>query len=445
MAEGRTLLDSEPQYNRGVHVGTPLKAIRGMNDVLPAQTPLWHWFEQQVHAVLEAYGYREIRLPVVEATQLFERSIGDATDIVHKEMYTFADRNGDSLSLRPEGTAGCVRAGLEHGLLYNQTQRLWYMGPMFRHERPQKGRYRQFHQIGVEAFGMPGPDIDAEVILMTARLWRRLGLQDLDLQINTLGSASARAGFRDALVEYFAPFESRFDDDFRRRLRANPLRILDSKSADVQDLFDAAPSMERYLDADSVLHFEQLKDILNHAGIAYRINPRLVRGLDYYTRTVFEWATLRLGAQGTVCAGGRYDGLVEQFGGRPTPAIGFALGMERLLELVQQQDCARLADGAKPHAYLMPLDASCAAPLMRFAETLRDAAPEIRVLTHCGAGGVKAQMKRADQSGARWAILLGPEELAHGTVTVKPLRGEGEQISVSCAAALEWLKRNVAP
>ncbi|MGQ0657779.1 MAG: histidine--tRNA ligase [Chromatiales bacterium] len=421
-------------------MATPLRAIRGMNDVLPAETPLWQWCEGEVRAVLEAYGYREIRLPIVEATQLFERSIGDTTDIVEKEMYTFNDRNGESLSLRPEGTAGCVRAGLQHGLLHNQTLRLWYVGPMFRHERPQQGRYRQFHQIGVEAFGLPGPDIDAELILMTARLWRRLGLQELVLQINSLGSPYARAAFRDALVAYFAAHEDEIDADSQRRLRTNPLRILDSKEPSMQALIAAAPAFDTYIDHESAAHFDGLKQLLTDAGIAFTLNPRLVRGLDYYTRTVFEWVTTNLGAQGTVCAGGRYDGLVEQFGSRSTPAIGFAMGMERLIALLQQSGRALPLDGS-PHVYLMPLEAACIAPVMQWAETLREAVPALRVLTHCGGGSVKSQMKRADQSGARWGILIGPDELEQGTVTLRPLRGDGEQRTLPRDAAVEWLKQ----
>ena len=424
-------------------MATSLQAIRGMNDVLPADTPLWQRLEKEARTIWEAYGYQEIRLPIVEATQLFERSIGDTTDIVEKEMYTFDDRNGDSLSLRPEGTAGCVRAGLQNGLFHNQTQRLWYMGPMFRHERPQKGRYRQFHQIGVEAFGMPGPDIDAELIFMTARLWRRLDIGGVTLQLNSLGSPLARARFREALVKYFSAHERVLDEDGRRRLHTNPLRILDSKHAATQALIADAPAFDGYIDDESAAHFTSLKQSLTDAGIAYTVNPRLVRGLDYYTKTVFEWITDRLGAQGTVCAGGRYDGLVEQFGGRSTPAVGFAIGVERLVALLQAEGVVA-PNESRPHAYVMPLEAACVAPAMQWTEELRDAVPYLRVLTHCGGGGVKSQMKRADQSGARWAILIGPDELAGGVVTIKPLRGEGEQHTYARAEAIEWLRQAVA-
>lgn len=418
----------------------PIQSVRGMNDVLPAETPIWQHLEAEVRTLLASYGYSEIRMPVVESTALFERGIGDATDIVEKEMYTFTDRNGDSLSLRPEGTAGCVRAGLEHGLFHNQVQRLWYAGPMFRHERPQKGRYRQFHQIGVEAFGMSGPDIDAELILMTARLWRRIGLTGVRLELNSLGSAEARAQYRAVLVDYFSAHASALDEDSQRRLRSNPLRILDSKNPSMKELIAGAPTFSEHMDAESVEHFAALQSLLRTAGVEYVLNPRLVRGLDYYTRTVFEWVTDRLGAQGTVCAGGRYDGLIELAGGRPTPAVGFAMGVERLIALLQAEDASRI-DARQPQVYVMPLDPACLDTAMGLAERLRDASPPLRVQLHCGGGSIKSQMKRADHSGARFAVLIGTDELAQDAVTIKPLRGEGAQCSIPASEAAGWLQR----
>jgi histidyl-tRNA synthetase len=409
-----------------------------MNDLLPSETPLWQSLEAEVRALLMAYGYEEIRFPVLEHTALFARCIGESTDIVEKEMYTFTDRNGDSLTLRPEGTAGCVRAALEHGLLRNQTHRLWYLGPMFRHERPQKGRYRQFHQIGVEAFGMPGPDIDAELILMTARLWRQLGLKELTLQINSLGSSSARSKYRAELVRYFSAHERALDADGQRRLTMNPLRILDSKNPAMAGLIAAAPAFADYLDAESAAHFEALQSILKAAGVSYEVNPKLVRGLDYYGRTVFEWITSDLGAQGAVCAGGRYDGLVEQFGGPPTPAAGFALGLERLVAL--WQGGGRTAAAPAPEVYLMPVEPECVSAVMLLAEKLRNACPGLRIVTHCGGGSLKSQFKRADRSGARWGVLIGPDELAQGTVTLKDLRGDAGQRSLSSVELINHLK-----
>ncbi len=402
-----------------------IQAVRGMNDILPGETPRWQAVEAVFRRLMAAYGYGEIRLPIVEKTELFKRSIGEVTDIVEKEMYTFEDRNGDSLTLRPEGTAGCVRAGIQHGLLHNQVQRLWYLGPMFRHERPQKGRYRQFHQLGVEVFGLPGPDIDAELILMTARLWRELGMDhEVHLEINSLGSSEARRAYRDRLVAYLEAHEAELDEDSRRRLHTNPLRVLDSKNPAMQDLIEAAPKLMDHLDAESRAHFEDLCARLDAAGIAYRVNPRLVRGLDYYTRTVFEWVTDRLGAQGTVCAGGRYDGLVEQLGGRPTPAVGFALGLERLVALLEARE---LPDTTTPHAYLLLAGeaAEQAGPLL--AEKLRDALPQLRLLVHAGGGSFKSQMKKADRSGARLALILGEDEMLAGNIAIKDLRGTGEQ------------------
>jgi len=404
-----------------------IQAIRGMNDLLPEALSLWQRIEQVAESVLTEYGYREIRFPIIEKTELYKRSIGEVTDIVEKEMYTFEDRNGDSLTLRPEGTAGCVRAGVENGLLHNQTQRLWYAGPMFRHERPQKGRYRQFHQIGVEAFGIGTPDIDAELILVTARLWRLLGIRGLELQINSLGTPAARARYRQVLVEYLRGHHETLDEDSRRRLDSNPLRVLDSKNPAMQALISAAPSLHEHLDDESRHHFEQLCAYLQAANIAYRVNPRLVRGLDYYTRTVFEWVTTELGAQGTVCAGGRYDGLVEILGGQSTPAAGFALGLERLAELAALQQVAG-AD-RPPQVYVAPLgDGNIAQQGLVLAEQLRDAG--LRVELHCGGGSLKSQLKRADRSGARYALLLGETELATGQVSVKNLRVEEPQQQV---------------
>lgn len=401
-----------------------IQAIRGMNDLLPEVLSLWQRIEQVAETVLTAYGYREIRFPIIEKTELYKRSIGEVTDIVEKEMYTFEDRNGDSLTLRPEGTAGCVRAGVENGLLHNQTQRLWYAGPMFRHERPQKGRYRQFHQIGVEAFGIGTPDIDAELIFVTARLWRLLGIRDLELQINSLGTPAARTRYRQVLVEYLRGHHEQLDEDSRRRLDGNPLRVLDSKNPAMQFLIAAAPSLHEHLDEESRRHFEQLCAYLQSANIPYRVNPRLVRGLDYYTRTVFEWVTTDLGAQGTVCAGGRYDGLVELLGGQSTPAAGFALGLERLAELAALQQVAG-AD-RPPQVYVAPLgEGKVAEQGLVLAEQLRDAG--LRVELHCGGGSLKSQLKRADRSGARYALLLGESELAAAQVSIKNLRADEPQ------------------
>ncbi|MDX1656274.1 MAG: histidine--tRNA ligase, partial [Candidatus Competibacteraceae bacterium] len=395
-----------------------LQAIRGMNDILPVEMPLWAGLEDTVRQLLTTYGYSEIRLPLLEMTELFARSIGEVTDIVEKEMYTFTDRNGDSLTLRPEGTAGCVRACIEHGLLHNQQQRLWYAGPMFRHERPQKGRYRQFHQIGVEAYGMPGPDIDAELILMTARLWRRLGLTEaVALEINSLGTLEARTRYRDELVAYLEAHFQQLDEDSRRRLHSNPLRILDSKNPQLQQIIEAAPQLMDHLDEESRRHFDGLRARLEAAGLAYRINPRLVRGLDYYSRTVFEWVTDRLGAQGTVCAGGRYDGLVEQLGGRPTPAVGFAMGLERLVALLAESGYQ--GPDLAPHAYLVMVGEAAEVRGLALAEQLRQQLGGLRLLVNGGGGSFKSQFRKADRSGARYALILADSELAAGTVTAK--------------------------
>ena len=399
-----------------------------MHDVLPERSPLWQFLERHVAAVLAAYGYREIRMPILEMTELFRRSIGEVTDIVEKEMYTFDDRNGDSLTLRPEGTAGCVRAAMEHGLLHNQVQRLWYQGPMFRHERPQKGRYRQFHQIGVEAFGMPGPDIDAELILMTARIWQALGLPDLELQLNSLGTQQERAAYRGELVAYLEAHHDQLDEDSRRRLRSNPLRILDSKNPQMRDLLRAAPSLMSRLGEGSKGHLDRVRAILDKAGVVYVMNPRLVRGLDYYSLTVFEWVSDRLGAQGTVCAGGRYDGLVEQLGGRPIPAVGFAMGLERLVALLEES--RPQAGAAAVDVYLVLLGDAAAQEGLILAEQLRTAHPDLRIMSNCGGGGTKAQFKRADRSGAFYALVMGDNELANGTVALKALRSDEPQLEV---------------
>ncbi|WP_104005677.1 histidine--tRNA ligase [Marinobacterium lutimaris] len=408
-----------------------IKAIRGMNDILPEQTPVWQYLEKQVKEVLGAYGYSELRMPIVEQTDLFKRSIGEVTDIVEKEMYTFEDRNGDSLTLRPEGTASCVRACEEHGLTFNQVQRLWYMGPMFRHERPQKGRYRQFHQIGVETFGMQGPDIDAELIILTARLWRQLGMSDaVTLHLNTLGTAQERARFKADLVEYLQQHEASLDEDSQRRLKTNPLRVLDSKDAGTQALLDNAPHFHDYIDAESREHFDRLRTLLDQAGVKYEVNARLVRGLDYYGKTVFEWITDKLGSQGTVCAGGRYDGLVEQLGGRATPAVGFAMGMERLILLLETLELVPQSVHQNVDIYAMAMGDDAQVEMFRLTEQLRDETG-LRVQLHCGGGSFKSQMKKADKSGARFGLLLGDDELANGVVTLKPLREAAEQKQIT--------------
>ncbi|OOZ35634.1 histidine--tRNA ligase [Solemya velesiana gill symbiont] len=402
-----------------------IQAIRGMHDVLPEQSPLWHFLEDRVRQVLDSYGYREMRTPILEMTDLFKRSIGEVTDIVEKEMYTFEDRNGDSLTLRPEGTASCVRAGIEHGLLYNQVQRIWYRGPMFRHERPQKGRYRQFHQIGAEAYGLSGPDIDLEIILLTRRFWQQLGLDGVELQINTLGTSEERKAYRGVLVEYLNGHKEQLDEDSLRRLDGNPLRILDSKNPDMKQIIADAPSLMDHLGEESQAHFESVCKGLDDTGVAYVINPRLVRGLDYYARTVFEWVTDRLGAQGTVCAGGRYDGLVEQLGGKPSPAIGFAMGVERLIALLEE-DRERL-ELKQPDAYLVLMGDEAQRQGMLLAEKLRDQMPWLQLITHCGGGSFKSQFKKADRSGARYALVLGEDELSRGIIGIKPLREDAEQ------------------
>jgi histidyl-tRNA synthetase len=417
-----------------------IQAIRGMNDLLPDQSPVWQYLESSVKELLSSHCYEEIRMPMLEQTNLFKRSIGEVTDIVEKEMYTFEDRNGDSLTLRPEGTASCVRACEEHGLLYNQTQRLWYTGPMFRHERPQKGRYRQFYQIGVETFGMATPDIDAELILMTADLWRQLGLSDaVTLQLNTLGSNEARAQYREALVAYLSQFKDQLDEDSQRRLETNPLRVLDSKNPQTQALLVNAPQLHDHLDEDSREHFETLKQVLDAAGVQYDINQKLVRGLDYYNKTVFEWVTDKLGAQGTVCAGGRYDGLVEQLGGKPTPAVGFAMGVERLVLLLETLELIPSAVTETVDVYICALGAGTDQAALLLARQLREAQPGLRLLTHCGGGSFKSQMKKADKSGARFALLLGESEIQAAQVGVKDLRQPADQLTLDQALVGQWL------
>ena len=417
----------------------PIQAIRGMNDCLPEQTPVWQKVESVLRNTVAAYGYSEIRMPIVESTNLFKRAIGEVTDVVEKEMYTFDDRNGDSLTLRPEGTASAVRAGIENGLLYNQERRMWYIGPMFRHERPQKGRYRQFHQFGVEIFGLQGADTDAEVILLTARLWKLLGIdQHVTLQLNSLGSSAERAAHKTALIEFLEGFKEQLDEESQRRMYTSPLRVLDSKNPNVQALLTDAPSLADYYGEETKAHFSGLCKLLDSVGINYQVNNRLVRGLDYYNYTVFEWVTESLGAQGTVCGGGRYDGLVEQLGGKATPAVGFALGIERLVLLLETLELtsdvagavdvyvAALGDGADMHGMLL-------------AEQLRDQLPNIKVMMHNGGGNFKKQLKRADQNGAKVALILGSDEIENKQVTVKDLTGKTAQQTIAVAELAEQL------
>jgi histidyl-tRNA synthetase len=412
-----------------------LQSIKGMNDIVPPHSSDWQLAEQLLEEILESYGYHQIRLPIMENTAVFKRSIGDVSDIVQKEMYSFDDRNGDSLTLRPEGTAGCVRAVLENSLLNQQYRKLWYIGPMFRHERPQKGRYRQFHQIGVEVFDLPGPDIDAELIMMTARMWSALELKNLRLELNTLGTVENRKQYRNVLFQYFSDHRDELDADSINRLERNPMRILDSKNPALVDLIDGAPRLEQHLDESSRAHFERLCEILVSAGIEFSVNPYLVRGLDYYSNTVFEWITDELGAQGTVCAGGRYDGLVELLGGKPTPAIGFAMGLERLIELAQARlNRDRLSDA---NIYIISTSDEYSAEALLFAEAIRDANTHWRVVCHCGGGSIKSQMKKADRSGAQVALIIGEQEFAEHTVTIKPLRGQRDQFTVQRNASID--------
>ena len=415
-----------------------VRALRGFNDVLPEDTAWWRGVLSHAQQVMDLYGYREVRLPLMEATELFSRSVGEATDIVEKEMFTFSDREKTSMSLRPEGTAGCVRAGIDNGLLHNQQQRFWYAGPMFRHERPQAGRYRQFEQIGVEAYGMAGPDVDVEVIALSARLLAALGLADVvTLELNTLGTSESRAAYRQAVVDYLTPFEAELDEDSQRRLKTNPLRIFDSKVARTREIVADAPVFDDYIDAESREHFAAVQQGLDALGIGYTLNPRLVRGLDYYSRTVFEWTTDRLGAQGTVCAGGRYDALVSQLGGGDVPAIGFAMGLERVVLLIKAVEGDVRVTRA-PQAFICALgEVGCAAT--QVAELLRDAGLRVQVSV---SGKLKAQLKRADQSGADWALILGEDELDQQQVQVKALRGEQNQTLMGWSEAVEFIQQH---
>jgi histidyl-tRNA synthetase len=419
-----------------------IQSIRGMNDLLPEQSATWQYVEEILSRLLASYSYKEIRFPILEKTDLFKRAVGEVTDIVEKEMYSFDDRNGDRLSLRPEGTAGCVRACIENGLLHNQTQRLWYTGPMFRHERPQKGRLRQFHQIGVEAFGLVGPDIDAELLLLTARLWRELKIeQAVELQVNSLGTSEERAAYRQALVEYLDLYKDDLDEDSQRRLTSNPLRILDSKNPDTQSLLHNAPLLGDYLGDASKQHFEQICAVLDDAGVSYVINPKLVRGLDYYSQTVFEWVTADLGAQGTICAGGRYDSLVELLGGKPCPAVGLAIGLERLIMLLDELGAVPDSVAQQVDLYLVAVgDVSHQA--LHLAEQLRTGIPALRIEAHCGGGSFKSQMKKADKSGAAVAVILGEDELSSNTVQVKFLRQERPQETVDQQNLVDFLTTN---
>ncbi len=408
-----------------------ISAVRGMNDLYGSEAAVFDRVVKTAEQVLSQYGYQSIRLPIVEKTELFARSIGEVTDIVEKEMYTFDDRNGDSLTLRPEGTAGCVRAVVQNGLIHNQVQKLYYTGPMFRHERPQKGRYRQFHQFGVEVFGLATADLDAELIALTARLWEKLGLNNLELQINSLGSQQARLAYRDILVDYFNQHQEQLDEDSQRRLTTNPLRILDTKNPDMKSLVEKAPKLLDHLDEDSLQHFEQVKQYLDDLGIEYTVNPSLVRGLDYYNRTVFEWVTTELGAQGTVCAGGRYDGLVEKIGGKSTPASGFAMGIDRLMALLIEKELVESVTHSD--IYMVLVGETANRPGMVISEQIRESFPNLRVQMNCGGGSFKSQFKKADKSGAQIALVLAEEEVQQQQIAIKFLREEKEQIQVAWA------------
>ena len=415
-----------------------IQAIRGMNDLLPSDCPVWAWLEAKIRAVFGQYGYQEIRFPIVETTGLFVRSLGEVTDIVEKEMYTFVDSlNGESLTLRPEGTASTIRAALEHNLLYDGPKRLWYSGPMFRHEKPQRGRYRQFHQFGLEALGFPGPDVEAEQIILTARLWRELGLRDVELQINTLGNSEVRLAHRAKLIEYFSAHMDALGDEEKRRLHTNPLRILDSKIPALKNIIAAAPTLLDYIDAESREHFEQLQSLLRAADIAYTVNPRLVRGLDYYNRTVFEWVTTKLGSQGTICAGGRYDGLIEQLGGKSAPGCGFAMGVERLIELMKECEVQNATSSVD--AYVVHQGDGAMQAAFGAAEIARNAGLDI--VLHAGGGNFKSQLKRADASAARYAMIFGEDEVKNGKLSLKPLRGQGEQATIELKQAIESIKQ----
>ena len=416
-----------------------IQAIRGMNDCSPTESPLWQWIEGQVRQILSSYGYSEVRMPIVESTPLFARAIGEVTDVVSKEMYTFWD-NDEQLTLRPEGTAGCVRAAIEHGWIYNNEQRLWYMGPMFRHERPQKGRYRQFHQAGVEVFGIATPEIDAELIILTARLWKALGIdQHVSLQLNSIGSLEARANYRSALVAFLENHQDLMSEEEKERLVKNPLRILDTKNQALQDVLDGAPKLLDYLDDESREHFAQLCGLLDAVGIQYEINPKLVRGLDYYNKTVFEWVTSALGAQGTVCGGGRYDGLVEQLGGHATSGVGFAMGLERLVLLVQEVNKSIPVKSAVD-IYVVYQGEGTTLAAFQLAEKLRSELPHLSTMLHCSGGNFKKQFKRADKSGATLAIVLGETEVQNNQVVVKHLLGAAEQQTIDVDNLIEHVK-----
>ena len=416
-----------------------IQAIRGMNDCSPTESPLWQWIEGQVRQILSSYGYSEVRMPIVESTPLFARAIGEVTDVVSKEMYTFWD-NDEQLTLRPEGTAGCVRAAIEHGWIYNNEQRLWYMGPMFRHERPQKGRYRQFHQAGVEVFGIATPEIDAELIILTARLWKALGIdQHVSLQLNSIGSLEARVNYRSALVAFLENHQDLMSEEEKERLVKNPLRILDTKNQALQDVLDGAPKLLDYLDDESREHFAQLCGLLDAVGIQYEINPKLVRGLDYYNKTVFEWVTSALGAQGTVCGGGRYDGLVEQLGGHATSGVGFAMGLERLVLLVQEVNKSIPVKSAVD-IYIVYQGEGTTLAAFQLAEKLRSELPHLRTMLHCSGGNFKKQFRRADKSGATLALVLGESEVQNNQVVVKHLLGEAEQQTIAVANLIEHVK-----
>ncbi|QFU75088.1 histidine--tRNA ligase [Halioglobus maricola] len=419
-----------------------IRAVRGMNDILPDETPYWQYIETVIRQLMSGYGYSEIRMPIVERTDLFRRGVGEVTDIVEKEMYTFEDRSEDSLTLRPEGTAGCVRAAIQHGLL-NMAQRLWYTGPMFRYERPQKGRQRQFHQVGAEAFGIASPDMDAEMILLTARLWRDLGVAEhVELQLNSIGSADARQAYKDALVVYLRERAEQLDEDSQRRLDSNPLRILDSKNPDTQALLDGAPALGDFLDEESQADFARLCELLDAAGVPYTVNQRLVRGLDYYNKTVFEWVTDQLGAQGTVCGGGRYDGLVEQLGGKAVPGVGFAMGLERLVLLLEACDTLPGAN-AQADIYVVSFGDDAQRQAVAATERLRDSASALRIVQHTGGGSFKSQMKKADKSGARVALIWGEDEVAAGTVSLKALRAEDKEQITQQAVPLDELEQTL--
>ncbi|WP_406812121.1 histidine--tRNA ligase [Histophilus somni] len=419
-----------------------IQAIRGMNDCSPTESLLWQWVEEKVRSVLQTYGYSEVRMPIVESTPLFARAIGEVTDVVSKEMYTFWD-NDEQLTLRPEGTAGCVRAAIEHGWIYNNEQRLWYMGPMFRHERPQKGRYRQFHQAGVEVFGIANPEIDAELILLTARLWKQLGIFDhVTLQLNSIGSLESRQNYRSALVEFLQQHTDLLSEEEKERLVKNPLRILDTKNQVLQEVLNDAPKLLDYLDQESREDFSQLCDLLDAVGIQYEINPKLVRGLDYYNKTVFEWVTSALGAQGTVCGGGRYDGLVEQLGGHATCSVGFAMGLERLVLLVQEVNKQIVVPSAVD-IYVVYFGEKTTLPAFQLAEKIRTELPHLRTMTHCGGGNFKKQFKRADKVGAKFALVIGETEVKTQQVVVKDLLGGAEQLSLALTDVVIYLKQAI--